>query len=682
MVRIGLLPFLRLVIFWILGILIAQLSGGHHWLTPCIAVAISLLLLLFFHFKWVSLKPSHHWLKAGLVGILFVALSWVNVVVSQPQNQPDHFLKLPAERVIIKLTEQPVQKRKTKKALGIITHSISANTQYNASGKVLVYFLDSIDPLLNTGDYLICLASEIQNIGGPTNPGQFDYRAYLKNKGIEHQTFLHQNAFVVLEKNQNLSFQQLVTACRKSLLNGLSFLNEETRAVAEALLLGQKDHLSSDTRESFSSTGTMHILAVSGLHVGIIYLLLQKFLLLLSGRGRVRVLRLFLVLAGLWSYAILTGLPPSVQRASFMFSMIAIGAQLKRPNSILNNVLVSAFVLLVIDPNLLYQVGFQLSYAAVLGIILLHPYILNWIRVDVPVLNYLWSLTAVSIAAQIATLPITLFYFNQFPIIFPISNFIAIPGAFLVVAGGILLEILTPFGGFVLEGYQWLYQALLDIMVGLISRLGALPYSNIDRLILDSWDVAVLYFSTIWISYGLIVRSPRWIIIGLCVLCLQQATHWGERIWVWPKAELVVFDTRGSSVYGFKGGNQGFLIYSDSLHKDFDFQISGFFKDQAYQKIVNDRKFALPIPSFGLNSELLLFEKTRISLSPVDSSKMAAFQYFVLNKTDTWDKLNHLPAESCVFDASVKPEWVLNKYPKFASSHFVQRDGAFTIQFQ
>lgn len=682
MVRIGLLPFLRLVIFWILGILIARLWGSHHLSIPCIAVAISLLLLPFFHFRWISLKPSHHWLKAGLIGILFVALSWINVVVSQPENQSNHFSKLPAEQVIIKLTEQPVQKRKTKKALGTITHSISEGRQYNVSGKVLVYFLDSIDPLLNAGDYIICLASEIQNIDGPTNPDQFDYRAYLKNKGIEHQTFLHENAFVVLEKNQHRGFQQLVTACRQYLLKGLSFLNEETRAVAEALLLGQKDNLSSDTRESFSSTGTMHILAVSGLHVGIIYLLLQKSLLLLFGRGRVRMLRLLLVLAGLWSYAILTGLPPSVQRASFMFSMIAIGAQLKRPNSILNNVLVSAFVLLVIDPNLLYQVGFQLSYAAVLGIIMLHPYILNWIRIDVPVLNYFWSLTAVSFAAQIATLPITLFYFNQFPVIFPISNFVAIPGAFLVVAGGIILEILTPFGGFVLAGYQWLYQGLLDIMVGSINQLGALPFSNIDHLILDFWDVVVLYFSTVWISYGLIVRNTRWIIVGLCVLCLQQTAHWVERIWTWPKAELVVFDTRGSSVYGFKGDDQGLLILNDSLNKDFGFQVSGFFKDRAYQEVVNGRKLAFPMTCFGLNSKLLLFEKTRISLSPVDSSKMAAFQYFVLNKTDTWDNLNHLPAESCVFDASVKPEWVLNKYPKFVSSHFVQRDGAFTIQFQ
>lgn len=678
MVRIGLLPFLRLVVFWILGILLYRYTAEINSVIPIILGLFSGVLLLLCSFNFIWKKPSEAVYKVCVVGVLFTSLSWLNTKASSAENAANHFEKVGGDYVIIELSQQPVQKKKSLKAEGRVIRVLDTTSGVYASGRLLIYFLDSIDSL-SLGDHILCKKSLINEVGPPTNPGQFNLRQYLQHLGIGHQAFIRKGGFVIIKRSDG---QEWISRCKQYLFSTLSFLQGDSRSIAEALILGDKSNLRSEIKTAFSDTGAMHILAVSGLHVGIIYLIVQQLLLLIFGKKRWQGLRLTLVLCALWFYAVITGLSPSVQRASFMFSMIALGSFIKRPNSILNNVLVSAFVLLLIHPMMLFRVGFQLSYAAVLGIIIFHPYIDRWIPSENRIIRSIWSLTAVSVAAQIGTFPITLYYFNQFPIIFALTNLIAIPGAFLIVAGGLLLQLLVPLGGTLLTSYQWLMQSVIDALVGGIHALNGLPFVSWKHLIIEGWDVGLLFVAIFIATHGLINRHKKMVWLTLSLLILQQGIHWVQRAYTQPKAQMVVFDTPRATTLGFKAMNTGFAFSKDSLGPNVDFMINGFFKDRPYRSVLLNDSMYRPIAPLAVHAHLIQFEKTRVAIDVVDSTLTHYFQYFILSKAATWKEMNHLPAEKCVFDASVKPEWVLKKYPKFADSHFVQRDGAYVINFQ
>ena len=233
---------------------------------------------------------------------------------------------------------------------------------------------------------------------------------------------------------------------RKSFINifenqGISGRNF---AVVTALVLGMDDYLDNDTRKEFSSAGAIHILCVSGLHVGVIYMVLNALLFFLKRNKYARALRSLILLIGIWFYAMLTGLAPAVLRAATMFSFVIIGTGIKRKAGVFNSLTVSAFILLLFNPFLIYNVGFQLSYAAVIAIVAIQPTIYQIWQPKNKIADNIWGITTVSVAAQLGTAPLGLFYFHQFPNYFIITNLIAIPLATLILYAGFLSVILSP----------------------------------------------------------------------------------------------------------------------------------------------------------------------------------------------------------------------------------------------
>ena len=201
--------------------------------------------------------------------------------------------------------------------------------------------------------------------------------------------------------------------------------SEQELVTVKAMLLGRRDEVTSEMENVYQSTGTSHILAVSGLHFGIVFLLFSIIFGWLK-TGRLRWLYYLLVLLGIWSFAFLTGSSPSVMRASLMLTIVLVAEFSSRKSSIYNSIFVSAFLLLLFDPYLLFSVSFQLSYAAVLGIVYLYQRIYALVFLRSSILNFLWKITTVSLSVQMITFPITLFYFHQFPLVFPVTNLIAI----------------------------------------------------------------------------------------------------------------------------------------------------------------------------------------------------------------------------------------------------------------
>ena len=271
------------------------------------------------------------------------------------------------------------------------------------------------------------------------NPGEFDTKAYWNNKGIYATVFVTDGDYKVIDKAPAPFYEKWRTAV-KELFNDIfsSHLNGDELAIASALVLGDKSLLSQDLRQSFGAAGAMHVLAVSGLHVGIIL----ELLLFVFGRipkvfSKKRALILALLI--LWTYAMIIGFPPSVVRATLMFTLLSIGRLASEESDSLNILCFSAFAMLIFEPLLIYDIGFQLSYLAMLGILTIQKPISTLFFIPNKWLKKLWDGTSVGIAAQLFTFPLTLYYFHQFPNYFLLTNIGMMIFAGIVLSLGIIL---------------------------------------------------------------------------------------------------------------------------------------------------------------------------------------------------------------------------------------------------
>lgn len=338
----------------------------------------------------------------------------------------------------------------------------------------------------------------------PLNPHTFNYGLSLEVQGIHHQHHLGKKQFLKLESNAKNGWQahlyRIRTWSHKQLKRYCS--DPDAEAILLAIVLGMRGGLDPILKEMYSSMGIMHILAVSGLHVGLVYLLLLLLFYLLSfltGRRRVYYL---LAIVGLWAYAFLTGLAPSVLRAVGMFTFISLGKWLRR-SIIMGNVFAAiAFFLLLYNPYLLFSVGFQLSFSAVWGIFSFYPSLSSWWHSDDLFIHGWWKMTAVSLAAQLGTFPLTLYYFHTFPTYFLLGNWIMLPlASFLLTSGlGILLFSGFPFLAYRLASFVSYVLAKANWVLILLSEL---PCAAVNNLFPSFGYVALLYASLFSFSLDL-----------------------------------------------------------------------------------------------------------------------------------------------------------------------------------
>jgi competence protein ComEC len=319
-----------------------------------------------------------------------------------------------------------------------INKTVNQGLEEKAEGKLISFIpIDEKSKQLKYGDK-IWLNIIINEIPFSTHESGFDFKKYYANKGIYH------NAYVLdwdlIEKNTGI-YSYILTQ-RDLLLRVLSehLPTENEFAVGAALCLGNKELLSDELKNEFATVGAMHVLAVSGLHVGIIFSLLLKILSFFKTRKKLWVIsKIAITVLCIWVFALLTGASPSVLRAAIMFSFITISLYSRRFRNTYNTLAAAALMLLIYDPYLLFDVGFQLSFTAVTGIVYLHPRIYKLLYFKWKVPDYFWQITSVGIAAQLATFPIGLYYFHHLPINFMLTGLFVVPFAFLILTLGIAL---------------------------------------------------------------------------------------------------------------------------------------------------------------------------------------------------------------------------------------------------
>jgi competence protein ComEC len=344
---------------------------------------------------------------------------------------------------IATLLENPEERARTYRAEAIVTAAGRGDSLEKYRERLIIYFAkhDSIN-LPGTGDQIIFskTPSLFVNDG---NPYAFDYKGYMLRRGIYRQVWLPYDTWVNAGTDKAFRLRVLSEKVRERLLsiyqkNGLK---DEQLAILSALTLGYKKSLDQDVRQTFANSGAMHVLAVSGLHVGIVFMAFRLAFSFLKRNRTGRFVFALSAIALLWSYAFITGLSPSVMRAALMFSLVQAGDSMRRPYNIYNTLAASAFILLTIRPMLIFEVGFQLSYSAVFGIVYFQPKLSAFMEFRSRLVKYICGLLTVSVAAQLGTFAVSSFYFNQFPVWFWLTNLVVIPAALVLIllAAGILL---------------------------------------------------------------------------------------------------------------------------------------------------------------------------------------------------------------------------------------------------
>jgi competence protein ComEC len=480
--------------------------------------------------------------RHGAIGLITVFLfGYVRTEINTARNDPHHIIHQSA----VKYYKVVVTRYAEEKANSWKLESSLSGTY---TGNVVLY-LDkkSFPQPYSYGDILLVRGSP-QLVKPPSNPGEFNLQQNLFFKNIYHQHYIRAGDIKLIGRDRDnlvigaaIDVRLWADRQLKTYVKG-----EREQATASALVLGVTDGLDPDLLQAYASTGAMHVLAVSGLHVSIIYwiiLLLGKPVeKLKSGKAILAVISVVL----LWIYAFVTGWSPSVLRAVMMFTFVAMSRPWKQSTNIYNTMAASAFCLLIYDPFFLMSVGFQLSYIAVFGIVFIHPHLYLLWEPKRRLWDEIWKVVSVSIAAQIATVPISLYYFHQFPNYFLVANLLVIPASFVVLVVGLavlpaaFVPTIASAVGFVLEWVIYLMNSIVVI-------IGSLPFALITSIYIDGTQALLLAGITLTILLCLLFGKVRWLWLSLFLAIIFSAIDWIHVTTVVNKSHITVYNINGKT---------------------------------------------------------------------------------------------------------------------------------------
>lgn len=454
----------------------------------------------YFFFIVVSLLLLNKYLHSylGLTSTLMVLIlsGILSLYYNDPTNHNQFYSNIPnfdtnqTQQIIF----EPIKRLKPSDKFEKLIIKINQLNNNTCKGKALLYIPISKhknQPLAYGNLYMV--HTKLNSISKPNNPYQFDYKKYMERQSIYYSAALKKDQdYTLVGKIKNVN--QYAGYLRKVLIKNINEgnLNASSKALIHAIILGQRQDIDPKTYSSYVNSGAVHLLAVSGLHVGMITLIFGFILMPLERIKHGKLIAKFFLILLLWCYALITGGSASVCRAVTMFSFLILGTLIKRPTKTINNLAVSALLLLIINPNFIFDVGFQLSYLAVLGIVIIHPMLNKLIKPKYKILKYFWTLVTVSLSAQIAVFPLTIYYFKQFPGLFLITNILLIPIMGLVIIIGLLLLVFTAPNS-KLTILEKGFQLLNEYITHIVQWVGDQKRFIINPIQIDSYETFLIY---------------------------------------------------------------------------------------------------------------------------------------------------------------------------------------------
>jgi len=526
-------PMVVLTLAFIIGILLEEKLQ--------LQISILVLLFLISILSGLLINPVHR--KILLPVFIFIggALRLVLHDVHAPQSL-SHLMTHPDSVYEITGVVREIGETRRGTPKYILT-PVTVGASRISDGKLILYAKDLVS-LPGVGDTLYAR----MNVFQPRmrrNPHDFDYRNHLFSRGIYLEAFIHEPRSVMIRQNTAFYLPGLLVQLKeqiKSFIHG--YLSPHSSGILTALLLGERGEVDEKTRNNFANTGVIHVLAVSGLHVAYVTLI---FITIIGLFRLPYTTQTLLVIIGLGFYVVLTGGAASVMRASIMASLILMATILERRSDIFNALATAALFILLIDPSQIYGIGFQLSFSAVLSIVLLFPVFRTWVpmaefkdyRLFNKFINSLVDLFLVSLAAQLGTLAITIYYFHKIPIISLLANLLVVPLIGLIVATGMCMLIIGPFVPLFATLWAAFLESIISFMLWFVSFCAEFKWAYVATRWIHLCEVWLLLAAVFSIA-GL---KPRQMLKGWLILVLL----WGEFV-VWkdvltPQAlELLVMD--------------------------------------------------------------------------------------------------------------------------------------------
>jgi len=691
-------PLLRLLLPFIAGIILQwHLSFNFQFIGIClICFGLAFFLLnvlpLFFRYKLQWLQGIALQLIILCTGLL--ATHQINIRVDG--RWFGH--SLPAAQVgisdstflIVTINEPLIEKAKSYKAEGIIESIIIGDDRVPAKGKLLIYFAkDSLENDLQYGDKILIkkLPQKIKNSG---NPGAFNYERYAAFQQLFHQAYLKKEDWQLLpEKNINPLMEFIFSARQKivDILRQYIGGGKDEKGIAEALLIGYKQDLDKDLVQAYSNTGVVHIIAISGLHLGLIYAMLVWIFNLIPGIKKSSILKVFLILSCLWLFALLTGASASVLRSAVMFTCILLGKNFFRDTSIYSSLAASAFLLLAYNPYYLWDVGFQLSYLALIGIIWLQKPIYHLWYVKNKWLRMAWNMAAVTIAAQALTFPICIYYFHQFPVLFLLTNLIAVPLSTAILFAEIFLvtfswiHFFAPYMGKITGALIWL-------MNYIIQAFNSLSFSVMDKIYATAFTTWVLYALVISICCRLIYKNKLFLKTALLSLFAFTALQVFAKFQLGKQQKIIVYNVPKYQAIDFIYHDKYNFLGDTILNKDALLQ-NFHLKPARISLQASEEKNNLPTLFHENNywqfgGKKIMIIDARISFEPLD--KKVNIDILLISKNPSVEIKNLITALNpavIVFDGS-NSLWKIAQWKKQCEQlalrcHFVSEEGAYIL---
>ncbi len=650
-------------------------------------------------YRWVFglfLITSHIFL-----GALYYTICQIRLFSNTPGSNGEYLMVEVAEHVKISDEWNVFYADCTAERDDSSWHKISVKLQLYISRKIN-------EVPFSPGDKLIIKGRAIRT-AEPTNPGEFNYRKFLDQKGIWGSIYLKDSASIIKVfaagplSVANITFKlqdKFLSVFRKFEIKG------DELALLAALTIGVRDQIDNEINKAFSASGAMHILSVSGLHVGIVYLVFARLLTLFGKNRYVRIFSVVLQIIFLWFYAFLTGLSPAVNRAAAMFSFLALGKSLNRSASSLNIVAGSALILLLFNPLLIFDMGFELSYLAVISIILFQPFISGLFEFKNYLAAHIWELTALSCAAQIGTFPLSIIYFHQFPNYFMLTNLLVIPLAAAILYLSIAMIFLSwvPYLSIVLA---WVLKISLKGMIFSVMTVEHLPYSVLQNISINVSQLVLLYIMIILFASFIHFRLRLHLYGCLVVFAFFLLSVIARNVECFKNQFLIVFNQKGSSLLMVCHGNNAMVLYSgknpklpqqalnlsktislEQRIKTIHFKCIDSLEDGTFYNTGRNinvcRKSKVVLIRNG--NEMIAWLNARICTETVlnDKMKLAVLVAGKIYKKADLDKLKQINAKHLVFDSSCKSALIKETLDTISNGkpymHDVAMTGAFILK--
>ncbi len=558
-------PLLKITFFFILGIVIASQN-----VLPSQPLFFITLVVFFIALVCYTLSRYHKkgTLLFGFTSLLLALLIGITTFTIHDETQnSNHFIQQLSENQTKSLyTVILKEKRKSSAKYQKYIAEIVTLDQKESRGKILVSFLKESTPPLIIGQR-IHIYSPIFLHKAPTNPNQFDYGNYLKKQAVYGQSFPHPDNIIITNQIQKDGYYY-ADFIRNKIVGNLErkgFHQNELQVVF-ALLLGQQQDIAPDIVTHYQVAGAVHILSVSGLHVGFVMLFIGFLLRPLPNTVWGKTLKIIIITASLWLFALLAGLSPSVVRSVTMYSFLAFALYYNRSSTMYQSLTASLLLILLCNPAFLFDIGFQLSYTAVFFIVWFQPVLSKFWKTKNKISQYFWDIITVSLAAQLGTFPLSLYYFHQFPALFLITNIVVIPLLAVIMIYGIivlLLAICNLLPLFASKSLEYLVYTLNQI-IKRVASFEQFSIQNIPFSITMLISSYLLIISCILWYKKPIAKNGLFVVISLVVI--QLAFLDSKRIQF--KDEWIVFDINKQSVFVHKQNHHASFFHTDELIKE------------------------------------------------------------------------------------------------------------------